>query len=196
MAEVTYQNTFQGGQVLLPPSKSVAHRAMLCAALSRGRCLLSHMAGSQDIAATARAIQALGGRAVLDEAAGTLLVEGQDIGSAPGGAIDCGESGSTLRFLIPIAAALGGTWTFTGSGRLPQRPLDVYRDLLPGHGVSYRTRGTIPCPSPSPGSSPPARTRCRGTSAPSSSPGCCWPCPCSPGTATSSSPLLWSRKVM
>ena len=84
MAEVTYQNTFHGGQVLLPPSKSMAHRAMLCAALSRGRCLLSHMAGSQDIAATARAIQALGGRAVLDEAAGTLLVEGQDIGLTPG----------------------------------------------------------------------------------------------------------------
>ena len=146
MAEVTYQNTFQGGQVLLPPSKSVAHRAMLCAALSRGRCLLSHMAGSQDIAATARAIQALGGRAMLDEAAGALLVEGQNIGSAPGGAIDCGESGSTLRFLIPIAAALGGTWTFTGSGRLPQRPLDVYRDLLPGHSVSYRDPGDASLP--------------------------------------------------
>ena len=141
MAEVTYQNKFQGGRVLLPPSKSAAHRAMLCAALSRGRCTLSRMGRSQDIDATARALEALGGRAILDEAAGTLSVEGQGIGSTPGGAIDCGESGSTLRFLIPVAAALGGEWTFTGGGRLPQRPLDVYRELLPAHGVTYRDPG-------------------------------------------------------
>ena len=141
MAEVTYGNEFRGGRVTLPPSKSVAHRAMLCAALSRGSCALSHMAGSQDIDATARAIEALGGEVRLEEDRGLCLVEGAGLGRAQGGVIHCGESGSTLRFLIPIACALGGEWTFTGEGRLPQRPLDVYRELLPAHGVRYQDPG-------------------------------------------------------
>ena len=141
MAEVTYGNEFRGGRVTLPPSKSVAHRAMLCAALSRGSCALSHMAGSQDIDATARAIEALGGEVQLEEDRGLCLVEGAGLGRAQGGVIHCGESGSTLRFLIPIACALGGRWTFTGEGRLPQRPLDVYRELLPAHGVKYQDPG-------------------------------------------------------
>ena len=141
MAEVTYGNEFRGGRVTLPPSKSVAHRAMLCAALSRGSCALSHMAGSQDIDATARAIEALGGEVRLEEDRGLCLVEGAGLGRAQGGVIHCGESGSTLRFLIPIACALGGRWTFTGEGRLPQRPLDVYRELLPAHGVMYQDPG-------------------------------------------------------
>ena len=141
MAEVTYGNEFRGGRVTLPPSKSVAHRAMLCAALSRGSCALSHMAGSQDIDATARAIEALGGEVRLEEDRGLCLVEGAGLGRAQGGVIHCGESGSTLRFLIPIACALGGRWTFTGEGRLPQRPLDVYRELLPAHGVWYQDPG-------------------------------------------------------
>lgn len=141
MAEVTYGNEFRGGRVTLPPSKSVAHRAMLCAALSRGSCALSHMAGSQDIDATARAIEALGGQVRLEEDRGLCLVEGAGLGIAQGGLIHCGESGSTLRFLIPIACALGGRWTFTGEGRLPERPLDVYRELLPAHGVKYQDPG-------------------------------------------------------
>ena len=141
MAEVTYGNEFRGGRVTLPPSKSVAHRAMLCAALSRGSCALSHMAGSQDIDATARAIEALGGEVRLEEDRGLCLVEGAGLGRAQGGVIHCGESGSTLRFLIPIACALGGRWTFTGEGRLPQRPLNVYRELLPAHGVKYQDPG-------------------------------------------------------
>ena len=141
MAEVTYGNEFRGGRVTLPPSKSVAHRAMLCAALSRGSCALSHMAGSQDIDATVRAIEALGGEVRLEEDRGLCLVEGAGLGRAQGGVIHCGESGSTLRFLIPIACALGGRWTFTGAGRLPQRPLNVYRELLPAHGVRYQDPG-------------------------------------------------------
>ena len=141
MAEVTYGNEFRGGRVTLPPSKSVAHRAMLCAALSRGSCALSHMAGSQDIDATARTIEALGGEVRLEEDRGLCLVEGAGLGRAQGGVIHCGESGSTLRFLIPIACALGGRWTFTGEGRLPERPLDVYRELLPAHGVRYQDPG-------------------------------------------------------
>lgn len=58
--------------------------------------------------------------------------------------IDCGESGSTLRFLIPIAAALGISATFTGRGKLPERPLKVYLDLLPQHGVSCQSQGGLP----------------------------------------------------
>lgn len=58
--------------------------------------------------------------------------------------IDCGESGSTLRFIIPIAAALGVKTTFIGHGKLPQRPITPYLEELPKHGVSFDYSGTMP----------------------------------------------------
>ena len=119
---VSYGSAFAGGSLTVPPSKSAAIRALLCGALSRctsGReCVIENLYPSEDITATERA-------------AGILCAGG-------GGEVDCGESGSLLRFIIPIAAALGGRWRFTGRGRLPQRPLGVYAELLPAHGVAFR----------------------------------------------------------
>ena len=60
MAQVIYGNQFQGGLVRIPPSKSAAHRQVLCAALSRGKCTLSHVDMSEDIQATVAAVEALG----------------------------------------------------------------------------------------------------------------------------------------
>lgn len=143
MAQVIYRKGFSGGSIPLPPSKSAAHRAVLCAALSRGKCVVSNVDWSDDIAATAEAVRTLGAEAEFDPGAGTLAVDASGLRGGSGG-IDCGESGSTLRFLIPVAAALGGSWRFTGRGRLPLRPLGIYEELLPEHGVAFRTEGGLP----------------------------------------------------
>lgn len=134
---VVYGSSFSGGTVLLPPSKSVAHRALLSAALSNGSSAVSPVDPSKDMEATLNAVRALGCGAVFDRAEKRVIFK-PGLGGASNGEIDCLESGSTLRFLIPIAAALGGTWRFTGSGRLPQRPLGVYEKLLPSRGVTFQ----------------------------------------------------------
>lgn len=143
MDQVVYGPGFSGGSVVMPPSKSAAHRALLCAGLSGGRCLLSNMGVSEDISATMGALEVLGRRVRHDPVNKTMLVEAASP-CPQGGEIDCRESGGLLRFIIPIAAALGGRWRFTGRGRLPQRPLGVYAGLLPAHGVAFRTEGGLP----------------------------------------------------
>lgn len=140
---VVYRKGFSGGEVTIPPSKSAAHRALLCAALSKGRCRLSNIDASDDMKATIGAIRALGAEAVYDVEKRVVEVDAAHLGSGHG-ELDCLESGSTLRFLIPVAAALGGEWRFTGRGRLPRRPLGVYETLLPEHGVSCRSQGGLP----------------------------------------------------
>ena len=133
------------GHIVPPPSKSEAHRALICAALAKGASRISPAAGSEDIAATAGALRALGAR-VREDAAG-FTVDGEKTRSRIGGEIDCRESGSTLRFLIPVAAAgpaAGGAVTFTGAGRLPQRPIGPYLDCLPARGVSCASKGGLP----------------------------------------------------
>ena len=125
------------GTLTPPPSKSAAHRALICAALA-GSSTVDGVLPSEDMRATLRAVQALGTQA---ETAGEQVRFGARQPSAPGGSapvtVDCGESGSTLRFFIPLFAALGIDTVFTGSGRLPQRPLGVYADCLPPHGVTF-----------------------------------------------------------
>ncbi|MGX8710826.1 MAG: 3-phosphoshikimate 1-carboxyvinyltransferase [bacterium] len=125
MANVTISPSVLSGSILVPPSKSAAHRAAICSALAGGAPLFEGEAISNDITATCRAMRAICG------------------GGDPV-RIDCGESGSTLRFLIPVAAALGLNAEFTGSGRLPERPIGVYLDCLPQHGVSCGTQGGLP----------------------------------------------------
>ncbi|HIS78663.1 MAG TPA: 3-phosphoshikimate 1-carboxyvinyltransferase, partial [Candidatus Caccousia stercoris] len=135
------------GCVDAPPSKSAAHRAILCAALAalsspgETESILSPLALSDDIRATLCAAHALGVRAVLENGVCTVSAGTRPTGTV---SLDCGESGSTLRFLIPIAAALGIPAVFTGHGRLPDRPIGIYTELLPQHGVSCRTQGGLP----------------------------------------------------
>lgn len=130
------------GAVTPPPSKSVAHRAILCAALARGKSEISPCALSEDIKATERAVSALGTR--LERRGECLFVDGGTTFSVGKAAVDCGESGSTLRFVIPCAAAGGVSALFTGRGRLPLRPLDVYLNLLPRFGVRCDSAGGLP----------------------------------------------------
>ena len=123
------------GKVFIPPSKSAAHRLILGAALSKGTSRVEPACHSKDIDATLKAAAALGAK--ITEQNGAFYITG--IGGRPQSSspvtVDCGESGSTLRFLLPVAAALGRTVTFTGHGRLPQRPMREMTELLRRHGV-------------------------------------------------------------
>ena len=142
------------GQLTPPPSKSAGHRALICGALALlqrrqagvtgDTCKISRLRDndsaqmSDDIWATLHALETLGIRAQ-DNQDHILLTAPSDFSDQPV-AIDCGESGSTLRFIIPILAALGVSGMLTGHGRLPYRPLTTYFDCLPDHGV------TLSCP--------------------------------------------------
>lgn len=130
------------GTVDIPPSKSDVHRAIICAALSKGKCTLSPVALSNDINATIECIKALGAEAELN--GNTLTVDGTNIFKINNAVLDCGESGSALRFFIPVAAAGGISAEFIGHGKLPQRPIGVFTDALPKAGVNCETEGGLP----------------------------------------------------
>ncbi len=119
------------GRAAAPPSKSVAHRALICAALSGGGSVRG-VIDSDDMRATLGGLTNLGVQA--DQIGNTVNFKKTDRKEIHP-VIDCIESGSTLRFLVPIYAALGMECTFIGKGRLPQRPLGVYESCLPQHGV-------------------------------------------------------------
>ena len=116
------------GAVTPPASKSMAHRAVLAMALAGGTGTLSNLSDSQDIQATKRCVAAL--KAPRPE------------GELP--FLDCGESGSTLRFLIPIALAVAGGGVFTGHGRMMERPQQPYFDIFDEKGIFYgQTDGVL-----------------------------------------------------
>ena len=211
MGTIVIEKSPLHGRIMLPPSKSCMHRAIICAALSYKRSTVGPIILSDDIIRTINAVAALGAEVRLSKyepssclepdfsassflrvqckkngfASGSDILHGEgveaasynagcgknsayfssydnltnildaDVGSnfttgrlfcaditgidvpAKSAHIDCGESGSTLRFVIPIAAALGTNAYFTGSGRLPQRPLNIFTDTLPAHGVKF-----------------------------------------------------------
>ncbi len=142
MASVRYLPFTPSGSVSAPPSKSDVHRAIICAALSRGKCTISPVALSNDIKATIGCIEALG--AVTSIKDGVLTVDGTELFENRTALLDCGESGSTLRFFIPVAALGGVKAKFVGKGRLPQRPIGIFTDILPQKGVNCETEGGLP----------------------------------------------------
>lgn len=124
------------GSILIPPSKSVAHRALICAALADGQSRLSHIGDSDDMKATIGALSSMG--ASFERDGDVLIVTGT--GGVPKRGqytADCIESGSTLRFLIPVFSLCGGAVTLTGRGRLLERPQTVYEALFSSQGHSF-----------------------------------------------------------
>ena len=118
---LTLDNRPLHGLADAPPSKSVAHRLLIAAALagaSPDGAIALAGTPSQDIEATRRCLKAL-------------------LASGDTAECDCGESGSTLRFLLPVAAALGRNARFIGHGRLPQRPLETLVEVLGAHGIAF-----------------------------------------------------------
>lgn len=129
------------GTVQVPASKSMAHRAIICAALSGGISYITGVTFSKDIYATLSVMEALGAHYQIE--GDGISLSGINAPTAKATA-DCCESGSTLRFLIPVAAALGTTTTFLGQGRLPERPITPYLRELPPKGVTFDVTGTMP----------------------------------------------------
>lgn len=131
------------GTVSVPASKSAAHRLLITAALSSDPCTLSCSMPSRDILATADCLRALG--ADISAGPDILSVSPISIGSAPGSPVDlfCGESGSTLRFLLPLVGAFGVPAVFHMEGRLPERPLSPLDQVLTAHGMSIHREGSL-----------------------------------------------------
>ena len=128
------------GAVTPPPSKSQAHRLLIAAALSGGISVIRGLADSQDIQATRRCLAAMDA-GMEDLPDGGLRVHGLGNGivaAPPYALLDCGESGSTLRFLIPVGLLIQGEASFTGRGRLMERPLKPYEDLFREKGISWK----------------------------------------------------------
>ena len=115
------------GTVNAPPSKSMAHRYLIGAALSKEECVISGVDYSEDVLATIECLKALGAEIKAEKDKVTVNPE-CFMKSAPT-VLDCRESGSTLRFFIPLALCLGQRITLQGSSRLFERPLDVYEKL-------------------------------------------------------------------
>jgi len=128
------------GPVTVPPSKSLAHRAIICASLADGRSVIKNIQYSDDIRATIQGMRSFG--AVILEGEESLTVDGVRSGAAEGRTIDCNESGSTLRFLIPIATLFEGETHFTGQGKLGTRPLDTYQAIFEQQGLRYESSNT------------------------------------------------------
>lgn len=129
------------GSVTVPPSKSLAHRAIICASLAEGRSKIRNIQYSEDILATIAGMRAFG--AVIQTEEDTVIIDGiSDYSSGEGRTINCNESGSTLRFLIPLATLFEGKTRFTGQGKLGTRPLDTYEEIFSKQGLHYRPSNT------------------------------------------------------
>lgn len=131
------------GTVHIPPSKSMAHRSIICAALANGKSRIDNVSYSQDILTTIEGMRALGAKITTYEDA--IEVEGiHDFQQVMKTDIFCNESGSTLRFFIPIFSLTNQKITFRGKGRLMERPQIVYQELFQQRGLSFEQQdGTI-----------------------------------------------------
>lgn len=134
-----YPHTLEG-KLRAVASKSQGHRLIIAAALSDKPTKIKISSTSKDIEATLNVIDALGATTQeLDEDEILITPLKDPVNTA---ILDCGESGSTLRFLFPVAAALGGwEYTFTGQGKLPQRPMEPLLSQLKNHGVTIKGSG-------------------------------------------------------
>jgi len=123
------------GEVQAIDSKSAAHRLLICAALSDISTCIRVGSVSKDISATAGCLEALGCSVLYDNGRYSVTPVPDFIAHIP--LLRCGESGSTLRFLLPVAAAVCDVFTVTGSGRLPQRPLAPLMEAMSANGCVF-----------------------------------------------------------
>lgn len=124
------------GVIEAPPSKSMAHRMLICAGLSKGESIVHGIAPSRDVLATLDCLEALGAKYKYEN--DTVVISGVQLDETQDGTVlNCCECGSTLRFFIPIALLTGKRMDFTGSETLLSRPLGVYEELCKNHGFLF-----------------------------------------------------------
>lgn len=126
------------GEIIIPSSKSLCHRAVICAGLSEGVSKIHNVFFSQDVEATCGAMKNLGVDVVLNRKSSEIKVNSTGNLKPKNVIIDCFESGSTLRFLIPITATLGKEVTFDGIGKLVERPLQDYYKIFDEQQIHYK----------------------------------------------------------
>ena len=134
--KVKIKKGLASGRVDAPPSKSMAHRMLICAGLSSGISIVKGIAESEDILATIDCLSALGAKC--EKNGDSIKVTGINLDEMKSDTVlRCRESGSTLRFFVPICLMSGKTMSLTGSERLLQRPLGVYKDLCLEKGMQF-----------------------------------------------------------
>ena len=135
MTAVKITPTKLKGKVQVPPSKSLAHRAIICASLAKGISRIDNIEYSKDIQATIKAMQSLGTK--IEEYKDYLIIDGTSTFTKNNSEIDCEESGSTLRFMIPISIVEENKVHFTGRGNLGKRPLDTFYEIFERQNIGY-----------------------------------------------------------
>lgn len=123
------------GDVVIPPSKSLSHRAIIAASLALGNSVISNVLLSKDIIATINSMRACG--ATIDIDGDKLYIKGSKV-IRKENIIDANESGSTIRFMIPIALVASEPITFIGRNNLVNRPLDPYLEIFERDGIKYK----------------------------------------------------------
>lgn len=150
MADIKLFNSSLNGEVTVCSSKSVAHRAIITGALACRDIKIYNVIYSKDILATIDALKVLGADITYDGS--TVIIKKSNILKNSSLTFNANESGSTLRFLIPVFVALGNETKFLGEGRLPKRPLDDYFEIFDKEGIFYeraedylplKTKGTF-----------------------------------------------------
>ena len=131
---VTIKKSKACGTASAPPSKSMAHRALICAALTGGS-IVRNVEYSNDISATLDCLKLLG--ASVTQIENSIKIGGLNPFESKETVVACGESGSTLRFLIPLAFLSGKRITFTGSSRLFERNLSIYEEIALKNGIVF-----------------------------------------------------------
>ena len=135
---VTIKPSRAVGTVNAPPSKSMSHRLLICAGMSKGESVIHSLAPSEDVFATIDCLRAMGVEVDFDIEKSTARVRGVDFTSAiPKSELFCRESGSTLRFFLPAMLLSGEKVTLTGAPSLMRRPMEVYRDLCAKQKLMY-----------------------------------------------------------
>ena len=137
MADLKLGNMTLMGNVKVPPSKSMAHRAIICASLSQGISKIENIDFSDDIIATMEAMKALGAKIYQNN--NYIEVHGINHNEVNKELkiIDCNESGSTLRFLVPISLLIPGKKKFIGRGNLGKRPLNTFYEIFEQDNIEY-----------------------------------------------------------
>jgi len=128
------------GTIKIPPSKSVSHRAIISAGLAKGLSKISNVLLSQDMIATCKAIEAIGADIEYKEESNhrySLLIQGSNEVILNTNEVRCNESGSTLRFIIPILLLQDDEVIVTGEGRLVSRPMKPYYDLFKEKSITF-----------------------------------------------------------
>ncbi len=133
------------GNIHITPSKSMAHRAVIAACLAVGESVIDNIELSDDIIATIDGMTAFGAKIQIEDVAGRkrLLIQGVKAEAKHSDrVIDANESGSTLRFLIPIATLFAGETRFVGRGKLGSRPLDPFEEIFNAQGLKFEASAT------------------------------------------------------